>query len=67
MLLVVSCIMKALVGMGVSAAGNDALWVALVCLNFPLNPKFVCFFLVKVSGLSEGFHIPDFRMLGNAV
>ena len=41
---------------GVSAAGNDVLWVALVCSNFPLNQKFVCLlFFVKVTGLSEGF------------
>lgn len=44
-LLVVSCVMKALLGMGVSAAGNDVLWVALVCLNFPLSQKFVWFFV----------------------
>lgn len=67
MLLVVSCVMKALLGMGVSAAGNGVLWVALVCLSFPLNQKFVCFFLVKVTGLGEGFHILDLRMLGNAL
>lgn len=40
---------------GVSAAGNDVLWVALVCLNLPLNQKFYCFFFffVKVTGLSD--------------
>lgn len=52
--------------MGVSAAGNAVLWVALLCLNLPWNQKFVCFSF-KVTGLAEGFHSLDFTLLGTAV
>lgn len=52
--------------MGVSAAGNAVLWVALLCLNLPWNQNFVCFSF-KVTGLAEGFHSLDFTLLGSAV
>lgn len=54
---------------GVSAAGNDVLWVALVCLNLPLNQKFYCFFFFFLWKSLDWvtFRISDFRTLGSAV
>lgn len=53
-LLVVSCIMKALVGMGVSAAGNNVLWVVLFKFSFEAEVYLLFFFFfVKVTELSD--------------